>query len=250
MSQVNFALKILIVEDDFSFALDLQMLVEKLGYQVQAVVDSAEKARELIQRKAPDAILMDIDLKGEMTGLELAELIQRKNIPTLFITSYQDSETYERAKGLRMIGFLVKPLNDLTLISAIEACLKDVPRSSDDKNLNLLNESLLIRKGKLFYKVDLKDIYCIQSDREYVIIYTSDSKFIMRDSLKNLLSMLEGLSFFKSHQSYIINLNYLNSINIEDSIAIMTNGQNIPISRRNRKLIEEHWSSSISPNNS
>jgi len=68
MSQVNFALKILIVEDDFSFALDLQMLVEKLGYHVQAVVDSAEKARELIQRKAPDAILMDIDLKGEMTG--------------------------------------------------------------------------------------------------------------------------------------------------------------------------------------
>jgi len=148
-----------------------------------------------------------------------------------------------------MIGFLVKPLNDLTLISAIEACLKDVPRSSDDKNLNLLNESLLIRKGKLFYKVDLKDIYCIQSDREYVIIYTSDSKFIMRDSLKNLLSMLEGFSFFKSHQSYIINLNYLNSINIEDSIAILTNGQNIPISRRNRKLIEKHWSSSISANN-
>jgi len=232
MSQVNFALKILIVEDDFSFALDLQMLVEKLGYHVQAVVDSAEKARELIQRKAPDAILMDIDLKGEMTGLELAELIQRKN---------KDTETYERAKGLRMIGFLVKPLNDLTLISAIEACLKDVPRSSDDKNLNLLNESLLIRKGKLFYKVDLKDIYCIQSDREYVI---------MRDSLKNLLSMLEGFSFFKSHQSYIINLNYLNSINIEDSIAILTNGQNIPISRRNRKLIEKHWSSSISANNS
>ena len=249
MSEISFALKILIVEDDFSFALDLQMLVERLGYHVQAIVDSAENARELIQRKAPDAILMDIDLKGKMTGLELAELIQQQNIPTLFITSYQDTETYERARSLRMIGFLVKPLNDLTLLSAIEACLKEIPRSSEDKSLNLLNESLLIKKGKLYYKVNLKDIYCIESDREYVIIHTSDNKFVMRDSLKNLLSMLEEFSFFRSHQSYLINLNYLNSINIEDSIAIMTNGQNIPISRRNRKLIEKHWSNSISSSN-
>ena len=241
MNETNFALKILIVEDDFSFALDLQMLVEKLGYHVEAIVDNAENARELIQRKAPDAILMDIDLKGKMTGLELAELIQKKNIPTLFITSYQDTDTYERAKNLKMIGFLVKPLNDLTLISAIEACLKDIPRSSEDKTLNLLNESLLIKKGKLYYKVNLRDIYSIESEREYVIIYTADSKFVMRDSLKNLMGMLDGFSFFKSHQSHIINLNFLDSINIEDSVALMTNGQNVPISRRNRKMIEQQW---------
>ena len=63
----------------------------------------------------------------------------------------------------------------------------------------------------------------------------------MRESLKNLLKLLDGYPFFKSHQSHIINLDYLKSINIEDSVAIMTNDQTIAVSRRNRKLIEESW---------
>ena len=238
-----FALRILIVEDDFSFALDLQMLVEELGYQVVAIVEDAGKALELIHRKSPDVILMDIELKGDMTGLELAERIQKKQIPTLFITSYDDGTTYDRAKKLKMIGFLVKPLNDITLLTAIDACLRDIPRSSNDRKLNLLNNSLLIKKGKLYHKVNLEEIYSISSDKEYATIYTADDKFVMRESLKNLLELLEEYAFFRSHQSHIINLDYLKSIDIEDSVAIMTNGQQVPISRRNRKLIEERWQS-------
>ena len=104
-----FVLEVLIVEDDFSFSLDLRMLVERLGYKCAGTVDNAEHALEIINRKTPGAILMDIDLKGQMSGIELAEKIKKKNIPVLFITSYQDEATYERAKKLEMVGFLVKP---------------------------------------------------------------------------------------------------------------------------------------------
>ena len=58
----TFALKILIIEDDFSFALDLQMLVERLGYTALGIVDTGEQALQFIKRNPPDAILMDIDL--------------------------------------------------------------------------------------------------------------------------------------------------------------------------------------------
>jgi len=242
MHQTNFTLKILIVEDDFSFALDLQMLVEDMGYHVIAVVESAEKALEVIKKKEPDAILMDIDLKGRMTGLELANKIQKKQIPILFITSYKDQSTYQEAKKLKMIGFLVKPLNDLTLMSAIDACLRELPKASKDNSLNILNDSLFIKKGKLYHKVKLKDIRYMESDKEYVTIHTASDKFVMRESLKNLTEVLDGFAFFRSHQSYIINLEYLQSINMDDSVAIMDNGHHVPISRRNRKIIEENWS--------
>ena len=237
----NFVLDVLIVEDDFSFALDLQMLIEKLGYQSIGMIDSAEKALELINRKEPDVILMDIDLKGQMNGLELAETIQQKKIPILFITSYKDEVTYERAKKLSMIGFLVKPLNELTLLTAIDACLRDIPQSNENKTINLLNDSLLIKKGRLYHKVKLKDIYSVESELEYATIFTSGDKFVMRESLKNLMILLADYSFFKSHQSHIINLAYLKSIDMEDSVAIMHNGSHVPISRRNRKLLEEKW---------
>lgn len=237
----SFALKVLIVEDDFSFALDLQMLVEEMGYQCVGIMDSGEKAYELINKKSPDAILMDIDLKGQLSGIELAERLQKKNIPILFITSYKDENTYQRAKSLRMIGFLVKPLNDLTLLTAIDACLRDIPESIKDENLNLLNDSLLIKKGKLFHKVNLEDIYYIKSELEYVSIHTVDDKFIMRESLKKFIDILSSHRFFRSHQSYIINLDYLSSVDMNDSVAILMNDHQAPISRRNRKLIEEQW---------
>ena len=99
----KFALQILIVEDDFSFALDLQMLIEELGYQCFGIVDSAEKAYELINKRPPDAILMDIDLKGQMSGIDLAERIQNKNITVLFVTSHKDEKTYLRAKSLNSL---------------------------------------------------------------------------------------------------------------------------------------------------
>ena len=241
----RFALKVLIVEDDFSFAIDLQMLVEELGYQCMGIIDNGEKAYELINKRPPDAILMDIDLKGQMTGIELAEKVQKKNIPILFITSYKDENTFMRAKSLKMIGFLVKPLNNLTLLSAINACLRDITQQREDDNLNLLNDSILIKKGKLFHKVNLKDIYYIKSELEYVTIHTVDDKFVMRESLKKFIDLLSEYRFFRSHQSYIINLDYLASINIEDSVVTMVNRQNVPISRRNRKMIEEKWGSPL-----
>lgn len=236
-----FVLNVLIVEDEFSFALELRMLVEELGYRCAGIVDNAEQALDLIDNKPPDVILMDIDLKGKMTGVELGEKIKHKKIPILFITSYSDKSTYDRANQLKMIGFLVKPLNDFTLLTAIEACLSDIPRSTQDSHLNILNESLLIKKGKLYHKVNIRDIYNIESDLEYVTIHILDIKFVLRESLKNLMVLLNDKNFFRSHQSHIINLSYLKSIDMNEGYAILENKKQVPLSRRNRKLLEERW---------
>jgi len=111
----NSLLNILIVEDNFSFATELRMLIRNLGYNCAGVIETGEKALLEIQKNTPDAIIMDITLSGELSGLDVAEKIKNEKIPILIITSFNDEMTYLRASKLDMIGFLVKPLNEYTL---------------------------------------------------------------------------------------------------------------------------------------
>ncbi len=115
---------ILIVEDESIVALDIQDKVEHLGYDVQAVVSSGEKAIEEVKKSQPDLVLMDIVLKGEIDGIETAERIRKHfDIPVIYLTAHSDTQTLNRAKITGPFGYLVKPFVDSELRSTIEAVL-------------------------------------------------------------------------------------------------------------------------------
>jgi len=242
------ALEILIVEDDLSFALDLEMIVEELGYTVLSTVDTAEEAHRIILTTPPGAILMDIDLKGEMTGLDLGEQIQSLQIPILFITSYQEKQKYDRANKLDMIGYLVKPLNQFTILTALDACLSSwIPKkeSSSEDNIKddngLINGALLVKKGSVYHKLKLVDIIYMSSEQEYVMLRTSGGKFLFRESLKSLENKLADFNFFRAHHSFLINLNLISKIDSSGGHVIMSNAERIPVSRRRKKELESVW---------
>ena len=73
----DFSLKILIVEDELSFALELQMLLEELNYNVLKHVDNSDEALKVIYENHPDLIFMDIDIKGDLSGIEIGTSNQR-----------------------------------------------------------------------------------------------------------------------------------------------------------------------------
>lgn len=242
------ALEILIVEDDFSFALDLEMIVEELGYTVLSTVDTAEEAHNVILTTPPDAILMDIDLKGEMTGLDLAEKIKGLQIPILFITSYQEQQKYDRANKLDMIGYLVKPLNQFTIFKALDACLSSwIPKNESSSkeeiidNNGLINGALVVKKGNVYHKVKLAEIIYMSSEQEYVKLRTSGGNFLFRESLKSLENRLADLNFFRAHHSYLINLNLISNIDSSGGQVIMCNAEKIPVSRRRKKELASVW---------
>ena len=116
----TFSLKILIVEDSPSFALELQMLLEELGYEVLATVDNSEEALRIIYNTQPDLILMDIGIKGAMSGIEIGDKIQDLQIPILYITAAKDREYYKAAQQSNMIGYMVKPVERISLKTAIQ----------------------------------------------------------------------------------------------------------------------------------
>ncbi len=116
--------KILIVEDDVLVAMDIERCLKKLGYSVSGIVNYAEKAIEKVEELKPDLVLMDIVLKGEMDGIEAAEIIRsRFDIPVVFLTAYADEERFERAKFTIPFGYVLKPFQDRDLKIILEMAL-------------------------------------------------------------------------------------------------------------------------------
>jgi PAS domain S-box-containing protein len=116
---------ILIVEDEVIIAQDLKQKLESLGYQKPRICTSGEEAIEAIKSRVPDLILMDIRLKGTLSGIDTAERIhQTLDIPVIFLTAHADTKTLEQAKQSLPYGYLVKPLEDeRSLYASIEIAL-------------------------------------------------------------------------------------------------------------------------------
>jgi CheY-like chemotaxis protein len=117
---------ILIVEDESIVALDIKDKVERLGYNVLAVVSSGEAAVEEVTKIQPDLVLMDIILSGKIDGIETARRIRNNfDIPIIYLTAHSDEQTLKRAKVTEPFGYIIKPFVDKDLQNAIKIALRN-----------------------------------------------------------------------------------------------------------------------------
>ncbi|HNR20758.1 MAG TPA: response regulator [Bacteroidia bacterium] len=116
--------KILVVEDESIVAKDIQSTLIRLGYDVPATASSAQSAYNKLEELKPDLVFLDIKLKGDLDGINIAEHIKKTySIPVIFLTSFIDKATLDRAKLTEPYGYLVKPFNEKDLQSTIEMAL-------------------------------------------------------------------------------------------------------------------------------
>lgn len=113
--------RILVVEDEFLVAHDISNMLIELGYDVQAIVPSAEEALAAIRSHVPDLILLDIRLKGPIDGIQAANIIKEEwSIPFIYLTAHADDLTLSRAKTSDPLGYLLKPFEFRELKTVIE----------------------------------------------------------------------------------------------------------------------------------
>ena len=125
--------KILVVEDESIVSLEIQSRIGDLGYLVSDAVFSGEQALLSVENNTPDLILMDINLRGEIDGIETANLISQKfSIPIIYMTAYADNETLQRAKATSPYAYIIKPIEVRELHTSIEIALF---KSSIEKKL-------------------------------------------------------------------------------------------------------------------
>ncbi|MHC0442613.1 sigma 54-interacting transcriptional regulator [Flavobacterium sp. 3-210] len=112
--------RILIVEDQFIEAHDLQLILEKANYEVTGIARSVEQALEQIQIEKPDLVFLDIMLKGSRNGIELAYYLKEKYIGFIFISANSSKSILDQAKTTQPYGFIVKPFRDQDVLTTLE----------------------------------------------------------------------------------------------------------------------------------
>ena len=120
--------KILIVEDNAIIAMETIDRVKRLGYGVSGLAATGRDAIRLARAMQPDLILMDINLRGDMDGIEAAvEILRRASVLVIYITAYSDEDTLKRAMASKPFRYLVKPYKERDLYASIEEALGEVP---------------------------------------------------------------------------------------------------------------------------
>jgi len=228
-------LRFLIVEDDISFAIELEMLVESIEYEVVGRVDNSEEALAIALEKMPDIILMDISIKGKYNGIEVADRLKKLPIGILFITSHKTEEHFHKAKDTNFVGYLGKPVDKYSIQSAIELAVKALQsrmkiRKAKEHCKQGTSHYMYFKKRGIYQKVVLGDILYIKADGDYSTTYTVEGTFTTSIRLQEFEELLTT-AFVRVHRSYIVNKTKITSIDTENN-NIYINKETIPYSRR------------------
>ncbi|MFY0482932.1 LytR/AlgR family response regulator transcription factor [Flavobacterium sp. PLA-1-15] len=230
-------INILLVEDELIIAEDMTNILENMRYNVIGIAIDFDEAITVLENEKPDLILLDINLSGKRDGIELAQEINRRfSIPFIFTTSYTDVSTLERAKLVNPVNYLVKPFKKEQLYTAIEIAMFNIAKKSDpisqeDANYGdtlIIKDALFIKDKFKYTKLIINDILWIKSDGNYLEICTHNKKEIIRATMSGFMERLNRNNFFRTHKSYIVNLNYLSKFETPYVTIIDTK---IPISK-------------------
>jgi two-component system response regulator HydG len=128
--------KILIVEDQFIEAHNLKLILKGAGYEVCSIARSVPIALNVIEKEAPDLVLLDIFLQGELTGIDLAKTLEKTGTPFVFISANSNKDVLDAAKSTKPYGFLVKPFrkNDVLVMLDVAWYLHQQKQQNIDKH--------------------------------------------------------------------------------------------------------------------
>lgn len=235
--------KILIVEDESIVAMDIKQSLEKMGHEVLGIASTGVKALEFLSKNVkPDLILMDIMIKGDMTGIDIADHVNKHHkIPVIFLTAYADEKTLEKAKLTEPYGYILKPFKEVDLRTNVELALhKHKINSQLQKELEAYstivsntenNKSYIFIKNKSrFIKTNVEDLYYVEALKDYVIFYTADDKFTLHCTMKDIESKLPKNVFARVHRSFIVNVDKIHIIEyVTSMIKLEKTTKQIPL---------------------
>jgi DNA-binding LytR/AlgR family response regulator len=207
--------RLVIVEDEPIIAADMEIILQKLGYQVIGTFDNAEEALPFILLNNPDLLILDISLAGKMDGIALAEVIRVKTeIPYIFITSYVDKATISRVQNLQPAAYIVKPFQDKNLAVNIELALSRSDRFKKERTAptQIETEQVFVRNNNELQALQASDITHIEASDNYAYVFTATNKYLLSHTLKSIEEKLAGMGFVRVHKSYLINIRHISSI--------------------------------------
>ena len=231
---------VLVVEDEKIVSKDIQFSLKKLGYNVVGTADTGESAVEIALETKPDIILMDIKLKGDMTGIEAAASIRNQyNVPIVYLTANTDQGTIQEAKETEPHGYIIKPFKEVDIHTTIEMAIykhrkeKEVLQERDTL-YNLVEEAkegvdhIFVKSNSRFVKLKLEDIYFVEALKDYVVINTLEKRYTIHSTMKDIEARLPSDRYMRVHRSFIVNVERIAAIE-QPNIILENDKKVIPI---------------------
>jgi two-component system, LytTR family, response regulator len=230
---------ILVVEDEAIVSKDIQQSLKKLGYNIVGAAATGEKAVLIAGEEKPDLVLMDIMLKGDMSGIDAAEQIKETlKIPVIYLTAYADENTLAKAKVTEPYGYIIKPFKEVDLHTSIEMALykhskeREVIKERDFLYSLVENKDvegvIFVKSNSRLVKVKTNEILFVEALKDYVVINTSQAKFTIHSTMKDIEKKLPHSEFQRIHRSYIVRLDKILAIE-QPNIVIEGGKKLLPI---------------------
>jgi len=215
------AIKILIVEDEVLIAEQIKLYLVGFGFSQIFLAHTKKMAIQLIDHINPNLVLLDLHLQQPREGLEISQYIDAKeNLPYIFITANADLLIIQEAIQTKATNYITKPYKKSDLFASIQIALK----SKEEPE----NSFLLIKVNNTNLKIIFTDILYIESNSNYINIFTKTQKIVARQSLEWAEMELPENLFKRIHRSYLVNLMAVKRTN---SKSVFIGEIEIPISR-------------------
>ena len=228
--------KILIVEDDMIIGAKVSMQLTLLGYEVTGIVPRGEEAIMHVEENQPDIVLLDINLKGRLDGIETAQAMQKiTDVPIIYVTANTDEATFNRAKETRPYAFIAKPIKNIDLQRAIELTISRIaenkkPVATEDPTDDMpfiLSDRIFVKHKEKMVKLYIEEILYIEAERNYCRIFTKNKEYLLSTTLKIIEEKMPARHFIRVHRSYMVNLAQIDEV--ADNHVILQ-GKAIPLS--------------------
>ena len=175
--------KILIVEDEILIAEDLSDLLRSFGIREIEMAHDKNSAIKKINEFNPDLILLDVRMENELTGIQIAEIINEKyKTPFIFITAHSDVEMMNSILKTVPVGYITKPFKKADLFANI-ALIRE-------RLKNQTTKQIILKDGLKNVLLDIDDVIYIESDGNYIEIHTVNKKFAIRQNMESIMTQL------------------------------------------------------------
>jgi DNA-binding LytR/AlgR family response regulator len=216
--------KILIVENELLISDELQEHLLSSGYEITNCVTNGNDALLSIKSKQPDIIIMDIELDGNMDGIQTVSKINEiSRVPVIYLTQHHNKRIINRVKKTFPASFLIKPYMEHEINISIELAIHNfannqLPQATaKDESRDafyILNDRIFIKKTNNYEKVNLDDIFWIVAKNQYTYIYTATKRYTISNNLKtteNKIQKLKNQPFIRISKSMIVHSEKIDS---------------------------------------
>lgn len=204
-------MKCIIVDDEPLAREGMELNVQEMDFlELKGQFGDAISAYNYLIENDVDLMFLDIQMPGEMTGLDLVKALKDPPL-VIFTTAYPEFavEGFE----LDVVDYLVKPIRMQRFIQAVNKAKEKYESSHAEVHTDEDGDYIYIKADRKFVRLKLDDILYIKGMKDYVMVYTKTSRYMTAMNIKTIFNQLEHPSFVRISKSYIINADFIKEVN-------------------------------------